>query len=71
MDSNFLMTTKKIKTISNFSYMIYKCHLNLPMQMIEGRLNMNITENPQLKNSLNRGNYHALVRKYIHMPIND
>ena len=41
------------------------------MQMIERRINMNIAKNPQLINSLSRGNDHPLVRKCIHIPFID
>ena len=41
------------------------------MQMIERRLNMNNAKNPQLINSLNRGNDHPLIRKVIHISFND
>ena len=41
------------------------------MQMIERRINMNIAKNPQIINSLKKGNDHLLVGKYIDMPIFD
>ena len=59
-----------IKTISNKRYKDYEFYIKQPMQMVESELNMIISENPHLINSLDRSINHTLTRKYSNIPIN-
>ena len=57
-----------IRTISDRCNMTYKYYLEQPMPMCERRLNMVLTKNPTLINSLNRYHNHPLIRKNSHIP---
>ena len=41
------------------------------MEMIELELNIIVSKNPHLINSLGRSNNHPLIRKYFIVPLND
>ena len=60
-----------IKTISDRCDMIYENCMNQPMHMCERKINMEIAQNPQLINSLDRNKNHALIRKYSHIAFNN
>ena len=51
--------------------MTYETYINNPMSIVERRLNMNIARNPHLRNSLDSKKNHPLIRKYLHIPINN
>ena len=64
----------KQKTINKFSdmcNMTYETYFNQPMSMCERKINMNITRNPQLINSLYRNKNCHLIGKYLHIPFNN
>ena len=56
-----------ISTISCMCNMSYKYYINQPMSMLERRINMIISKNPQLINPLDRTKNHPLIRKYSHI----
>ena len=47
--------------------MTYKNYMNIPMSMLERRINFIIARNPELINSLNCNKNHPLIRKYSHI----
>ena len=51
--------------------MTYKYYKNIPMSMVERRLNIIIAKNPELNNSLDRNKNHPLIRKNSHIPFNN
>ena len=55
-----------LKTINDRCNMTYEYYMNLPMSMVERRININIAKNPSLKNSFDRNKNHCLVREYSH-----
>ena len=59
-----------LKTTNDRCNMSYNYYKNLPMRMVERRINMNIAKNPQLINSLDRNKNHPLIRKYSNIPFN-
>ena len=59
-----------LKTINDRCNMTYGYFLNLPMSMVEKRININIAKNPSLINSFDRNKNHPSVRKYSHIPFN-
>ena len=48
--------------------MNYDCIIKQPMQMVELNLNMIISENPRLRNALDRSIDHPSIRNYINIP---
>ena len=60
-----------LKTINDRWNMTYKYYINLPMSMVERRVNINIAKNPELINSLGRSKNHPLIRKYSPVPFNN
>ena len=59
------------KTINDTCNMTYKFYKNIPMSMIERRLNINIAKDPSLIKSFGRTTSHPLIRKYSHIPFNN
>ena len=55
------------KTISCKCIMSYKYYINLPMSMLERRINFINAKNPQLINSLDRNKNHPLIKIYSHV----
>ena len=51
--------------------MTYKYYMNLPMSMVERRININIAKNTSLLNSIDRNRNHSLVRNYSHITFNN
>ena len=45
--------------------------MNLPMSLVERRINFNLAKNPSLMNSLDRYKNHPLIRKHSHVPFNN
>ena len=45
--------------------------MNQPMNLCQKKANMDIARDPHLINSLNRNKNHPLIRKYLHIPINN
>ena len=60
-----------IDIISDRCNMTYEHYINQPMSMCERKLNMNIARDPHLINSLHRNKNHPLIRKYLHIPVNN
>ena len=60
-----------LKTINDRCNMTYEYYMNLPMSMVERRININIAKNPSLINRFDRNKNHPLVRKYSHIPFNN
>ena len=61
-------------TINSFSdrcNMTYEHYINQPMRMCERKINLNIAQNPELMNVLDRNKIHPLIRKYSHIPFNN
>ena len=58
-----------IKTTKDKCNMSFKHYVDQPMSMCERKINMNVAENPELINSLDRDKNHPLIRKYSHVPI--
>ena len=53
-----------LNTFNDRCHMTYKFYKNLPMSMVERRMNINIAKNPSLINLLDRTKNHPLIRKY-------
>ena len=51
--------------------MTYKYYMNLPMSMVERRINFIIAKHPHLINTLDRTKNHPLIRKYSYIPFNN
>ena len=62
------MTINSIYDRCNLSNREY---LKLPMHMVERRINLNFTNNPQLINILERNKNHLLIRKCFHILFNN
>ena len=58
-----------LKTINDKCNMTPEFYKNMPMSMIERRLNIIIAKNPSLIKSLDRTTNHPLIRKYSHIII--
>ena len=67
--SNIKHTT--LKTINDRCNMTYEYYMNLPMSMVERRINFIIAKNPELINKFDRNKNHPLIRKYSHIPFNN
>ena len=59
------------KTTNDRCNMTYKYYKNLPMSMVERRLNIYVAKNPELINSFDRTKNHPLIRKYSHLLFNN
>ena len=59
------------KTNKDRCNMTYKHYMNLPMSMVERRININIAKNPSLITKLDRNKNHPPIRKYSHVPFNN
>ena len=59
------------QTISDRRNMTYNYYMNQPMSVFEGVINMNITRNPQLINSLDRKKNQPLIKRYCYIPFNN
>ena len=55
------------KIIGNERKMNYEYYIKQPMQMVELKLNVTISKNPQVINSLERNFNHHLIRKHSHI----
>ena len=55
-----------INSISDRYNMTYDYYMNQLMHLCERKINMNITENPDLINSFDRNKNHPLIRKFSH-----
>ena len=51
--------------------MTYEYYMNLPMSMVERRINNDTAKNPRLINSFDRNKNHPLLGKYSHIPFNN
>ena len=51
--------------------MTLEFYKNMPMSMIERRINIIIAKNPSLIKSLNQTTNHILIRKSSHIPFNN
>ena len=60
-----------LKTINDRCNMTLEFYKNMPMSMIERRLNFIIAKNPSLIKSLNQTTNHRLIRKYSHITFNN
>ena len=60
-----------ITTISDKCNMTYEHYLQQPMHMCKRKINMNIAENPELINLLDRNKNYPLIRIYSHIPFNN
>ena len=60
-----------IKTIKDKCNMSYKHYMDKPMSMCERKINMNFARIPHLINSLDPNKNHPLIRKYLHLPLNN
>ena len=56
-----------LKTINDRCNMTLEFYKNMPMSMIERRLNIIIAKNPSLTKSLDQTTNHPLIRKYSHI----
>ena len=61
------LTEKNIKTVNDKLYITNDYYFSQPMQAVEMKLNMIITQNPILDSSLNRLHNHPLIRIYSHI----
>ena len=69
---NFSHISKmNIITINIRMNVTYDYYINQSMSMCERKINMNIARNSQLINSLDRNKNHPLIRKYLHIPLNN
>ena len=57
--------------ISDRCKMTYGNYINQPMNVCERKINMNISKNPKLTNSLDRNKNHPLITKYSLIPFNN
>ena len=53
-----------LETINDRCYMTYKYYMNLPMSMVERRINIIIAKNPSIINKLDWNKNRPLIRKY-------
>ena len=60
-----------LKTINDRCNMTLEFYKNMPMSMIERRLNIIIAKTPSLIKSLNQTTNHPLIRKYSHISFKD
>ena len=60
----------KINTISGKCNMTYKYYMNTPMSMLERRINIIISKNPQLIKSLNIKENHPIIKNYNYLLLN-
>ena len=51
--------------------MTYEHYIIQTMHMCERKINLNITKNPHLINSLARNKNHLRIKKYLHIPFNN